>query len=42
MRGDEATKRAEEMLKLLSRLINEKPKETKMVVSEFIYKRRAS
>ena len=42
MRGDEAKKRAEDILGLLSRLINEKPKETKMVVNEFIYKRRAS
>ena len=42
MRDNESKKRAENMLKLLSRLINEKPKETKMVVNEFIYKRRAS
>jgi len=35
-----AKQKAEEVLKLLGRLIDESPKETKMVVSEFIYKRR--
>lgn len=34
--------RAKNMLKLLSGLIEHNPKETKMVVSEFIYKRRES
>jgi len=42
MKSDDSKRRAENMLELLSRLIDKKPKETKMVVNEFIYKRRES
>jgi len=42
MRSNEQREKAENMLKLLSWLIDESPKETKMVVNEFIYKRRVS
>jgi CRISPR-associated protein Csm1 len=38
----EQKQKAEDMLKLLVELIDRQPKETKMVVNEFIYKRRAS
>jgi len=41
MRGDKEKERAENILRLLSRLIDENPKETKMVVNEFIYTRRS-
>ncbi len=40
IKDKKSKKEAEELLKLLSILINDKPKETKMVVNEFIYKRR--
>lgn len=42
MKNNESKKRAENMLELLSGFIDKKPKETKMVVNEFIYKRRES
>jgi CRISPR-associated protein Csm1 len=42
MRSKEQRERAEKILNLLSGLIDESPKETKMVINEFIYKRRAS
>ncbi len=42
IKDKKSKKEAEELLKLLSILINDKPKETKMVVNEFIYKRRVS
>ncbi len=41
MRGDNEKERAVKILELLSRLIDENPKETKMVVNEFIYMRRS-
>jgi CRISPR-associated protein Csm1 len=41
-RGDEAKSRANRVLELLGKLIENSPKETKMVINEFIYKRRAS
>jgi len=41
MRKDEEKERAVKILELLSRLIDENPKETKMVVNEFIYMRRS-
>ena len=42
MKNDSDRKKAGEMLELLSGLIDSNPKETKMVVNEFIYKRRES
>ena len=42
MKNSNDNKRAEEMLELLGGLIDSNPKETKMVVNEFIYKRRES
>ena len=42
MKNGSDRKKAEEMLGLLSGLIDSNPKETKMVVNEFIYKRRES
>ena len=42
MKNSDDRKRAEEMLELLSGLIDGSPKETKMVINEFIYKRRES
>jgi CRISPR-associated protein Csm1 len=42
MKTQEQKQKAEDMLKLLGELIAKQPKETKMVVNEFIYKRRAS
>ena len=42
MRSDASKKRAEDILELLSKLIDHNPKETKMVINEFIYKRRES
>ncbi len=42
MKNANDKKRAEEMLELLGGLIDNNPKETKMVVTEFIYKRRES
>jgi len=41
-RGDEAKSRANRVLELLGKLIENSPKETKMVVNEFIYKRRVT
>jgi len=42
MKSREDIETAEEILNLLSGFIDENPKETKMVVNEFIYKRRES
>ncbi len=42
MKNSDDRKRAEEILELLGGLIDGSPKETKMVVNEFIYKRRES
>jgi len=42
MKTQEQKQKAEDMLKLLGELIAKQPKETKMVVNEFIYKRRES
>jgi CRISPR-associated protein Csm1 len=42
MKSREDRETAEEILNLLSGFIDENPKETKMVVNEFIYKRRES
>jgi len=42
MKNSDNRKKAEEILTLLSELIDKNPKETKMVVNEFIYKRRES
>ncbi|SFV69015.1 CRISPR-associated protein, Csm1 family [hydrothermal vent metagenome] len=42
MKSDNDRKKAEEILELLGGLIDKSPKETKMVVNEFIYKRRES
>lgn len=40
MKSEQSKKEAQEMLTLLSHLIDTKPKESKMVLNEFIYKRR--
>jgi CRISPR-associated protein Csm1 len=42
MKNSDDRKKAEAILELLGGLIDNNPKETKMVVNEFIYKRRAS
>jgi CRISPR-associated protein Csm1 len=42
IKDNEKKQKAESMLKLLDKLIESKPKECKMVVNEFIYKRRES
>jgi len=42
LKDNQTKTRAESLLELLSKLINDKPKEAKMVVNEFIYKRRVS